>query len=368
MLRRDLKINPFCRTYVEARAAFREAATGVGSALHDYHVRVPNYQGALTIDVACFGHPQPKWSLVISSGLHGVEGFFGSAVQLSYLRAARDGIGNALRGRYVFIHALNPFGFATLRRVNEDNVDLNRNFLLPGEPYSGASKSYARLNAFLNPACPAGPGNFYTMKALWNIFRMGYGSLKQAVAEGQFEFPHGIFFGGRHPAQSTTIFKDNIKTWTQGLPVVHLDMHTGLGEHAKYKLLVPKQRTQFLDRYSAIFGGDKVEVIGGERGVAYDVRGDLGRWVTTAAGRGDYHFLFAEFGTYSGVRVLGALRKENQAYFYPSKSSSVQQRAKAELLECFCPASSAWRRSVVARGLELIRSAERLAVSLEPAA
>jgi hypothetical protein len=106
MLRRDLKINPFCRTYVEARAAFREAATGVGSALHDYHVRVPNYQGALTIDVACFGHPQPKWSLVISSGLHGVEGFFGSAVQLSYLRAARDGIGNALRGRYVFIHAL----------------------------------------------------------------------------------------------------------------------------------------------------------------------------------------------------------------------------------------------------------------------
>ena len=27
------------------------------------------------------------------------------------------------------IHALNPFGFAHLRRANEDNVDLNRNFV-----------------------------------------------------------------------------------------------------------------------------------------------------------------------------------------------------------------------------------------------
>jgi hypothetical protein len=28
----------------------------------------------------------------------------------------------------MLIHALNPFGFAWLRRVNEANVDLNRNF------------------------------------------------------------------------------------------------------------------------------------------------------------------------------------------------------------------------------------------------
>jgi hypothetical protein len=33
----------------------------------------------------------------------------------------------------VFVHALNPFGFKHHRRVNEDNVDLNRNFLTAEE-------------------------------------------------------------------------------------------------------------------------------------------------------------------------------------------------------------------------------------------
>ena len=29
----------------------------------------------------------------------------------------------------VFVHALNPYGMANNRRFNEDNIDLNRNFL-----------------------------------------------------------------------------------------------------------------------------------------------------------------------------------------------------------------------------------------------
>ena len=37
----------------------------------------------LTIDVAIFGNPDASKAVVISSGLHGVEGLFGSAVQLA---------------------------------------------------------------------------------------------------------------------------------------------------------------------------------------------------------------------------------------------------------------------------------------------
>jgi hypothetical protein len=31
----------------------------------------------------------------------------------------------------VLVHAVNPYGFHNDRRVNEDNIDLNRNFLTP---------------------------------------------------------------------------------------------------------------------------------------------------------------------------------------------------------------------------------------------
>jgi hypothetical protein len=40
----------------------------------------------LTIDVALWGNLRAHKMIVISSGLHGVEGFFGSAVQLAHLR------------------------------------------------------------------------------------------------------------------------------------------------------------------------------------------------------------------------------------------------------------------------------------------
>jgi hypothetical protein len=141
----NMKIEAFPRTYNEARTAFREAARALNADTQEYRIDVTNYAGDLAIDVASFGHPKPAWTLLVSTGLHGVEGFFGSAVQLAYLQALRDSQRDNLHGRYVFIHALNPFGFVTLRRANEDNVDLNRNFLLPSEAYSGVSESYATL-------------------------------------------------------------------------------------------------------------------------------------------------------------------------------------------------------------------------------
>ena len=67
--------------------------------------------------------------LVLTSGTHGAEGFCGSGCQVGLLHddafvAAVD----AARVRVVLLHALNPYGFSHLRRTNEDNVDLNRNF------------------------------------------------------------------------------------------------------------------------------------------------------------------------------------------------------------------------------------------------
>ena len=90
------------------------------------------------MDVATVGSLVPERAVVVTSGIHGVEGFAGSAVQTEWLR--RLGQGKAAvpdRVRLVFAHALNPYGFAWIRRANECNVDLNRNFLLAGDSYSG---------------------------------------------------------------------------------------------------------------------------------------------------------------------------------------------------------------------------------------
>jgi Protein of unknown function (DUF2817) len=99
----------------------------------------------LTIDVAILGAPKPKRAIVLSSGVHGVEGLFGSAVQLAFLERMATQWEPPLGGAVVLIHAVNPYGFAWLRRFNEDNVDLNRNFLLADETYSGSPPLAAKF-------------------------------------------------------------------------------------------------------------------------------------------------------------------------------------------------------------------------------
>jgi hypothetical protein len=78
---------------------------------------------------------------------------------------------------------LNPFGMAWLRRVNENNADLNRNSLGHGE-YAGSPEAYPRLDPFLNPPSPPSR-DLYLLKAAWLVLRHGMPALRQTVAGGQ---------------------------------------------------------------------------------------------------------------------------------------------------------------------------------------
>ena len=242
----------FPADYGAARERFREAAQRLGWRLEAHPIEAVGPGGEeLTIDVACSATEDADNVLVISSGLHGVEGFFGSAVQTVLLERWASSASPPVR--CVFLHALNPYGFAWIRRPNENNVDLNRNFLLPGEAFEGAPEGYARLDSFLNPRRPPSRWEPYTLKALWLIAKHGLFSLKQAIAAGQYEFPKGLFFGGAGPSQTQLLLAEHMPRWLSGSKrVVHLDLHTGLGPMASWKLLIDyplttAQRNWFAD-------------------------------------------------------------------------------------------------------------------------
>ena len=95
---------------------------------------------------------------------------------------------------------------AWLRRVNEHNVDLNRNFLGADETYQGAPEGYDELDAFLNPPRPSSWGPFYP-RAGWLILRVGLPTLRQTVAGGQYVNPKGLFFGGAALEEGPRTFK-----------------------------------------------------------------------------------------------------------------------------------------------------------------
>jgi hypothetical protein len=345
--------------YFAARDRFRLAADRLGwdRAAIPIDARGPAGE-ELTIDVALSSLGGPEPLLVLSSGVHGAEGFFGSAVQIDAMEGWAAS-GPPVGVRCVLVHAVNPFGFAHVRRFDENNVDPNRNFLLPGEEYAGCPPRYAELDAALNPPRPPSRWESFTLIALLAILRYGYADLKQAIAGGQYEFPKGLFFGGRGPSQAHKFLREHFVGWLgDARSAVHLDFHTGLGRWGTYKLLTdPPTTPEQLDRAARWFGCGVVEM-GHPAGVAYHIRGGFDTWCATRAAGRDYLALCAEFGTYGTIAVLGGLRTENQAHHWgdgPHDPRTV--RAKTRLKELFCPASPRWRRAVLDRSRRIIGQA-----------
>ncbi|HVK79768.1 MAG TPA: M14 family metallopeptidase, partial [Verrucomicrobiae bacterium] len=297
-------------------------------------------------------------TLVISSGVHGPEGFFGSAVQLALLERWRAQTAPQPSCRIVLLHALNPYGFAARRRFNEQNVDLNRNFLLAGESYSGAPAKYGELNGLLNPARPPARIDLFPLHALLAIARYGVPTLMQTIAAGQYDYPRGLFFGGQGPAATHTILHRELPRWLSGsAQVVHLDFHTGLGKRGTHKLLIdyplnPTQRKQLTDWY-----GPRSFVAHDSGESSYTARGGFGHWCVHQHLAPNYLFATAEFGTYSPAKIVAGLRRENQAHHYGRTDDPRTERIKAQLVELFCPRSSAWRNRVVADSLQLVEQA-----------
>jgi hypothetical protein len=345
----------FSPDYFTARSRWRIAASRLGCRLESHEIDATSpIDEALTIDIAIFGNPLAHKAMVISSGLHGVEGLFGSAVQLAlleqYLVADRLSSDVAV----VMIHTLNPFGCAWYRRWNEDNIDLNRNFLVGDEVYQGAPPAYPLLDSFLNPQSPPNRLEPFLLKSLGLITKYGMSTLKNTLPVGQYDFPQGLFFGGNSRSQTQLILTAHLRRWL-GLSkqVFHLDLHSGLGKWGSYKLFSKltsdSPRCQLLNEY---FGSDKILTIDSATAV-YQPSGSFEQWCQVSFPDLTYDFLLAEFGTYSMLRVLKALRAENRAHWWGNPTDKSYQDAKQELLEVFVPKSQQWRDLVLEQGIDL---------------
>jgi hypothetical protein len=315
--------------------------------------RYPILQGSdLTIDVAIFDRAAAS-TLVVSSGVHGVEGPFGSAVQLAWLDRLRqkgrvDGVG------LVLIHAVNPFGFAHHRRWNEDNVDLNRNFLDQADDYSGAPDGYVQVQSLLNPETIPSRTEPFRLKAAWTVLRFGLPAIKQAIASGQYEYPRGLFYGGKQAGASTLLLRHHMDSWIgDAKQIVHLDLHTGLGKFADYRLLLESDAGSEEGEWFARVLGEQVIERPRAEGTFYQARGTLGRSLSHQLNKRRFRFATVEFGTYGLVRVLAALRAENRVHHYAGDRSKFAW-VENELRECFCPKSPRWRRAVVNKSLAIL--------------
>src|SRR5258708_21487321 len=230
----------FPTDYGDARSRFRRAAETAGGQLRSYRNPTSGPLGeALACDCAWFGPEDAAKVLVIMSGTHGVEGFCGSGIQLDWLE---EGNAAALPADHaaLLIHAINPYGFAWIRRVTEENVDLNRNFVdfngeLPTNP------AYDELADALVPAALSGLV-FAAAEAKIAAFRArnGEAAFHAARSAGQYKHATGIFYGGTEPSWARRTEEAIIADYRPAgrRPVAMIALPTGLGPFGYGELIV----------------------------------------------------------------------------------------------------------------------------------
>lgn len=216
----------FSNNYKEARANFLLRAHKKNAIVISYkHPMTGFYSEELYTDVACIGPKNAKNILIIVSGIHGAEGFCGSAIQNAFLNEEFH-LDNT---KVLLIHAINPFGFSYIQRENEDNIDLNRNFLEHNQNYP-VNNEYNKISQFLIPK------KWFSIekkKADVELSMYKKNNEKEyfsAIYRGQYSHPDNLFFGGNHTTWSNItlnqIFKDfEIKNFS----ISFIDIHTGLG-------------------------------------------------------------------------------------------------------------------------------------------
>ncbi|MFN2395839.1 MAG: M14 family metallopeptidase [Bacteroidales bacterium] len=264
----------------------------------------------LTIDVCYIPAQGDSLNLLIlSSGVHGVEGYVGHAAQQLFLE-------NYLSDEFLentgvlLIHAVNPYGFKYTRRVTENNLDMNRNSPSTPDLYETKNEGYSQVYDLINPQKKVKvrslENRFFFVKAINEIRKASLPVLRQAVLQGQYTYPEGLYFGGQSPEPQIDLLK----------PVIS-------------EISFPYEKIMMLDLYT--------------------VTGDFAGFVGSLNPEKEFYPMVFEYGTLNSQTTMGSLKSihimilENQGHQHGFASTMDSIRVKADILEMYYPESESWR-------------------------
>jgi hypothetical protein len=351
----------FHETYAECRSAFiveADRAASRFSKVETSQISVPSETDTgLTIDI-CYIPAQSRADnlLILSSGTHGLEGFTGSAIQLMAMEELLSPERLDTTG-ILLIHALNPYGFKQRRRVTENNIDLNRNCAIDDSLFDTKNEGYGKVYGMLNPRGEASHNSIRSrhqhLISIRNILAHSMRALRQAVMEGQYEYPEGLYFGGKDIEPQIAALAPLLRRTMQPYgKILTIDLHTGYGENGRMHLFPnPVEDPGIRAEMEELFAGYTIDW--GDSEKFYIIKGSFADYVgAQAPGKTCYPMGF-EFGTLDSQKTLGSIRSlhimvlENQGFQHGYRNEKAAAKIKKDFVEMFYPSGEVWRSKAI---------------------
>lgn len=332
----------FTNSYIEARRNFLNACLPLATFTKAWQHPLRGIAGEkLYLDLAWFGDVAAKKVLVVVSGTHGVEGYCGSGIQVSSLTRGWHNRANS-NVAIAMIHSLNPYGMSHLRRVNEDGVDVNRNFI----DFSQPLPENAFYDDLADVVVPSQWTKVTQVETLDRIVEYLYSSTLgiEALAKGQYKYWYAPFYGGEVATWSNRVFNKIIDRYFLDKQAVGLlDYHTGLGQYATGQLLMVESPKENL---ASQVWKDKLVVTGSAKSVAaYQPQGTLISALQNKLSRTCIAAAY-EFGTIVETEVFHALRADHWLHGYGDLNSQQAKAIKQNMLNAFYCDRYDWKESI----------------------
>jgi hypothetical protein len=357
----------FSHSYAQARDKFLDAARRQGlSAQSRLHPGKGCDGEELAMDLARDGCARDDRLLIVSSGCHGVEGFCGSGVQFATLQdsAWRD----HLRERGVavlYVHALNPYGFSHLRRVTQENVDLNRNFQDFSKPLP-VNEAYRELHPLVQPE-QWPPSQAHMAAIMRYVARHGEAAFQAAISRGQYEFADGMFFGGAAPTWSNLALREVLREHgKRARRIAWIDIHTGLGPSGVgERIFAGRDDAAAIARARAWWGGagatPVTSIYDGSSSSAL-LTGMMFSAAYDECPEAQYTGIALEYGTVPMMDMMQTMLGEHWLHFHPAAPARLAAHIKQQMKAVFFTDTDEWKQRVLEQAREaLFQAADGLA-------
>ena len=298
--------------------------------------------------------------IVLTTGVHGIEGYIGSVMLDVFFDEIYPTINTENTGVLVIAN-VNPYGMKNYRRYNENNVDLNRNFIEDWDRFDRASNTeYPKVVNFLQPKGKMGNAfwhevGFYLSLAKEAVFN-GADTISDALLTGQYEYAEGVYYGGNGDEASTTYLKGEFAKCLSGdyENIIHIDIHSGYGPRYNMVIFNSVQDTTTEAEAVEMFGYD------------YIIAQDSEEFYVTFGDTTDYFYRLArsmesdkelystcfEFGTigdgfFDSILSLKYTVDENRQHWYPTTNTYTKEIVRNNYMELFYPTETAWRLKAI---------------------
>ena len=348
----------FAATYEDVRSRLDALFAELGAEMFSHSI---DEADGLYIDSFYLPAKEQQTNLIVlTTGVHGMEGYIGSVMLEVFFGEIYPTLDTDTTGVLVVAN-VNPYGMKHFRRYNENNVDLNRNFILDWESFDlSSNQEYPKVDTFLGPTGKIGNALWHEAGFYLSLGKTaitdGAGTISDALLTGQYEYPQGVYYGGNGDEASTAYLKD---VFSQCLDstyenIIHIDIHSGYGP--RYNMVI------FNSVFETMTEAESVEAFGYDHVIAFDSES----FYATTGDTTDFFYRLAqqkeakaelfstcfEFGTigdefFDTILSLKYTVDENRNHWYPTDNPISAEIVRQNYLELYYPTETTWRQKTI---------------------